>query len=76
MIPADPRCPFLVPVMADRLWIHPVSAYCRRPNGRVKVPGRETIVSLCTTAAHERCPGFLAAMHEAGFTRGGEREPA
>ena len=28
----DPGCcPFLVPVVADRLWMRPIGVYCRRP---------------------------------------------
>ena len=60
MADADARCPFLIPVMADRLWMYPMPAYCRRPNARVKVPAPETILRLCSSPRHVRCPGFLA----------------
>lgn len=62
MTDRDARCPFLVPVMADRLWIFPVSAYCRRPNAGVYVPAVEKFVSLCAGGGHEACPGYRAAM--------------
>jgi hypothetical protein len=59
------RCPFLIPVVADSLWVWPVSAYCRRPDAPVKVPARQTLVGVCTTSAHTRCPGFQAASPSA-----------
>jgi hypothetical protein len=34
------QCPFLIPVIADTLWMSPTSAYCHRPDAPVKVPGR------------------------------------
>ena len=61
MADADDRCPFLVPVMADRLWMYPTSAYCRRPDAHVKVPAPETFLRVCASPRHVRCPGFLAS---------------
>jgi hypothetical protein len=61
MTDADARCPFLVPVMADRLWMYPMPAYCRRPDARVKVPAAETFLRVCTSSGYLRCPGFLAS---------------
>ena len=57
---SDPagQCPFLIPVMADALWMFPVPAYCRRPDAAVKVPARRTLTSVCTTPAHAACAGF------------------
>ena len=63
---ADALCPFLVPVMADSLWMYPMPAYCRRPDARVKVPARETFLSVCASPGHIRCPEFLVST---------EREP-
>ncbi len=51
-------CPFLVPVTADRLWIYPVGAFCRRPGLRVRVPAPATLASTCTTPDHRACPGY------------------
>lgn len=66
------QCPFLVPVMADRLWLHPVTAYCRRPGGRVRVPAsRTTLPCICLTVAHLMCPGYLAAAAGDPATPGG-----
>ena len=58
---ADDRCPFLVPVMADHLWMYPMPAYCRRPDAGVKVPAPETFLRVCVSPRHVRCPGFLAS---------------
>lgn len=51
-------CPFLVPVVADRLWLYPVSAYCRRPDARVRVPGAVTLADVCMTPSYRACPGY------------------
>ena len=51
-------CPFLVPVIADRLWTYPTSVYCRRPDHRVRVPAARTLASVCTTAAYLECSGY------------------
>ena len=60
MADADARCPFLVPVMADRLWMYPMPAYCRRPHAPLKVPAPETLRRVCSSPAYVRCPGFRA----------------
>ena len=57
------QCPFLIPVVADGLWMYPVPAYCRRPDAPVRVPAPETLACVCTTPEHERCPGFLTNRH-------------
>lgn len=54
-------CPYLVGVVADRLWLYPVGAYCRRPSGRLRVPARLTLARVCTTAAYVTCPGHHAS---------------
>jgi hypothetical protein len=54
-------CPFLVPVMADRLWMYPTPAYCRRPDAQVMVPASSTILRLCSSPGYLRCPGFAAS---------------
>ena len=61
MADADDRCPFLVPVMADRLWMYPMPAYCRRPDARIKIPAQETCLRVCVSPRHVRCPGFQAS---------------
>lgn len=66
------ECPFLVPVTADWIWQRPVGAYCRRPGRRVHVPAQATLTSLCATAAHLACPGYLAEMGR----RAPDAEPA
>jgi hypothetical protein len=51
------RCPFLVPVMADRLWVYPVSVYCRRPEQPVRIPATSTLARVCTDN-YACCPGY------------------
>lgn len=53
-------CPFLVPVIADRLWLYPIPAYCRRPDGPIRVPAPATMARFCTAADYGRCPGLHA----------------
>jgi hypothetical protein len=66
MADADDRCPFLVPVMADRLWMYPMPAYCRRPDDRLKAPAPQTILHFCGSSRHIRCPGFRASTEREG----------
>jgi len=56
------ECPYLVGVMADRLWLVPTGIYCRRPDGRVRVPAAATLTCICMTAAHLVCPRYLDAV--------------
>jgi hypothetical protein len=56
-------CPFLVPVTADRLWVYPVSAYCRRPDQPVRVPATSTLERICTED-YSCCPGYQASQEE------------
>jgi len=53
-------CPFLVPVVADQLWMYPLGAYCRRPDSRVRVPAGATLARLCVTPSHVECSGYRA----------------
>jgi len=56
-------CPLLMPVAADRLWLYPVAAYCRGPDGRIRVPSpRTTLPCICMTRAHLLCPGYLESL--------------
>jgi hypothetical protein len=66
MVDANVRCPFLVPVMADRLWVYPMPAYCRRPDVQVRVPARETLSRVCLSHRHLRCEGYLATAAGSG----------
>jgi len=59
MVSASGQCPFLIPVVADGLWMYPVPAYCRRPDAPLRVPAPGSLARVCTTPEHERCPGFL-----------------
>lgn len=53
-------CPFLCSVVADWMFVYPVSAFCRRPSGGVRVPGSDTLERLCMSAYAE-CPGYVAS---------------
>jgi hypothetical protein len=54
-------CPFLTPVMADRIWMYPTGVYCRLPSGRVRVPSRDTLARVCTSGHYFVCPGYRRA---------------
>jgi hypothetical protein len=66
----DEGCPFLVPVTADRLWLYPTSAFCRRPGARVRAPAAATLARTCAGSTHVACPGF----REATVARAAPRE--
>jgi hypothetical protein len=53
-------CPYLVQVMADHLWLYPVSSYCTSGE-RTRVPGAMRIAAVCVEPAHTRCSGYVAA---------------
>ena len=59
------QCPFLVPVVADWLWVYQSSAYCARPDHRVRVPANRTLTEVCTSAAHLTCEGYRASQQGA-----------
>lgn len=51
-------CPFLVPVIADRLWLYPIGAYCHCPDHSVRVPAVSTLARVCSTASYRACPRY------------------
>jgi hypothetical protein len=57
---AEGACPFLVPVTADRMFMYPVGAFCRRPNHAVRVPAASTVMRMCGTPQYRTCPGVRA----------------
>ena len=65
MRPPRETCPFLVPVMGDRLWVRPVPAYCRRPDARLRVPAPISLFRFCT-GDYAACEGYRAAGRLAG----------
>lgn len=54
-------CPFLVPVVADRLWTVRTPVYCRRPDASVRAPARRTLVDVCLTPSYRSCEGYRLA---------------
>jgi hypothetical protein len=59
-------CPYLSPDVSGyigRLSIP--AAYCRLPDGAVRVPTQEQIVGLCCGGGHHNCPGFLQRTRSA-----------
>lgn len=62
-------CPFLVPVVADRLWLYPVSAYCRRPDCAIRVPASATMAGFCTSELYRRCPGYRVELRPPATAR-------
>jgi hypothetical protein len=53
-------CPHLMPKVVRRAggFPAPASVYCRLPNGRVRVPSRDQVASLCTSGQYFRCTGY------------------
>jgi hypothetical protein len=60
------RCPFLVPVIADTLWLRPLRVYCRRPGHPVRVPAGATLARVCSTVAHDRCEKYWMTTADSG----------
>lgn len=66
-MPMESRaCPFLIPVTADHLWMYPLGAYCRRPDARVRVISRTTVVSQCAGPWYQDCEGYREALAPSG----------
>ena len=55
------RCPYLVDVTADWLWLYPRGVFCADGRGKIRVPATQTIVTRCTGASYRDCEGYLAA---------------
>ena len=53
-------CPFLVPVLADQLWIYPRPAYCRRLAARIRVPAPGSLARFCMSD-YAACAGYRAS---------------
>jgi hypothetical protein len=56
------KCPFIVPVVADHLWLVPVSGYCSRTEDLVRVPGSKTFARWCMTSDSAMCPGYQQSL--------------
>jgi hypothetical protein len=69
---AGAACPCLVDVVADRLFMYPVGAFCRRPDGHVRVPAGVTLARVCTTPAYLACAGYRAGVTAAALADGAD----
>lgn len=58
-------CPCLVPVVNDRLWVVNTGVYCRRGDGRVRVPARATVQTTCMTPSYRTCDGYARSAVKA-----------
>jgi hypothetical protein len=54
-----PNCPLLMPGLTGSAVSFSVPVYCRTPNGRVRVPSRGELLSLCSVGQYLDCPGYL-----------------
>ncbi len=66
MTPAMDRCPYLVDVTADWLWLYPNGVFCRRPDGRVRVPALATVAGRCDGEHFHECDGYAQATDDGG----------
>ncbi len=71
-------CPFLTPEVRGRRGVFPFPVYCRLPSGRVRVPTRDELATLCL--AGQNCPahrrGCGAAAGEPAEANPTARGPA
>jgi hypothetical protein len=61
----DTSCPLLVPEGYGLEDSSRLPFYCRRPDGRVRVPTRAELRSLCFDARYGDCPGYRRAVEVA-----------
>jgi hypothetical protein len=71
---ADVNCPCLVPAVSRRDdGVFPAPVYCRLANGRVRVPSRDELATLCTADHYHECSGhrrWAASLAWAGAGTG------
>jgi hypothetical protein len=65
-------CPNLMPRSAQRAGgsAFPLPAYCRLPNGKVRVPTRAEVASLCSDGHYVNCPGYRRWARSANVSGG------
>ena len=51
-------CPCLIPALERRAGAFAAPVHCRPGKGRVRVPTRDQLASLCTAGASYECPGY------------------
>jgi hypothetical protein len=62
-------CPYLVETTTDWLWLYPYGAFCRHPDGRIRVPAPATLAARCTGDGFHECDGY-AALADAAADEG------
>jgi hypothetical protein len=55
--------PFLRPAMVSEPGAIPGAVYCRLPSGRVRLPSRDRVASLCTEGRYHDCPVYRRARY-------------
>jgi hypothetical protein len=57
-MPAEAQCPYLVHVTTDRLFVYPLGAFCRHPDGHIRVPCAMSLATRCVGDAFPQCEGY------------------
>lgn len=60
------RCPYLVDVSVDWLWLYPGGVFCRRPDGRIRIPAPGSVAGRCEGQGFLQCDGYVTATREGG----------
>jgi hypothetical protein len=58
------RCPYLIDVTADWLWLYPSGVFCRRPDGRIRVVAAATLATRCDGGLFHECEGYRTTADE------------
>jgi hypothetical protein len=58
-------CPCLMPLVNDQLVMVPTRVFCRRSDGRIRLPARATLLTTCTSGAYRECAGYRATDAQA-----------
>ena len=58
------RCPYLVDVSVDWLWLYPSGVFCRHPDGRIRIPAPATVAGRCEGSGFRHCDGYVTASGE------------
>lgn len=70
MTPIPQVCPYWSGGTAEPTKGVTYAAYCRRPDGAVRIPSREEAARFCVTGHHGDCPGYRHAHLDEMFLTG------